>query len=344
MGLLRRIWGSLPSNINGHGECQTNYTISTNYNPRLLALFCQLSYWSISQYQGQAVSTFLLQTAETEKAKETVCIDYNLLIKTLALDDWKLQEYQDYIPTTFSIIGFRNGFGIKHSVALFVNDVDKKAVVVFRGTDSLLQLIINDILRAILLSDTPPEAENAIQFIRSLYNNNDFRKMLKQPDVRKPGQSIEDYQKLERTHQYATEIFSFFRTTLDPNYKLYLTGHSLGGHLAQVAAWTLLEDKSLPDSFSIDVFDSFAYPTSRHYINHSAISSEVKKHIQTLMNFKMNNHFVAHRIQNDSVSLMGKQLGDVITYSLPYDIKKAVSRWPIHTPLLYHHISHFLRI
>ena len=279
--IFKRLWGSLPCKKNTQGEHSSNFSITSNHNPMVLALFCQMTYWPISVYKGKTVDKFLLTVAKREKTKETACIDYKALIKTLSLGNWRLQEYADFPPMVFNVLGFRKSIGARTAICVFVNDIKKEAVVAFRGTNSIRQLIVNDVLRGIILSDTPPEVGTAIEFVHSLYYSKQSKQNLTGSQKRQTGESAESQREKNQLRQYLAGYLQFAETTLNSQYSLYLTGHSLGGHLAQVAAWSLLENKRSPDPVAVDVFNAFAYPTSRSYLKGSSISPDVKKHVIT---------------------------------------------------------------
>ncbi len=334
MVILQRLMGAIPKKQKQ--KLQDTFISTPQHDPRLLALFSLLAYWPLSQYQSQSVSSILAKEASRNKPCDGTAPFYNIYFQPLQLSNWKLSEYAEFPSATYYVFGYKKQFDIKTATAVFINDSAKEAVVAFRGTNSNRQLIINDIVRGILLSDSSPEQENAINFTESLFLPSNIKEPFTNP---RKG-------KMEEIRQTAENRLCWAQTTLDPSYRLFLTGHSLGGHLAQIAAYTLLESSKIktPNLCAIDVFNSLSYPTSRYYFKDRATAKSVKKHVKTLIDFKKKKIFLAHRMEKDLVSLTGKQSGEIIMYHNPEIVEKYRPHNPLKLLTYYHSMWHFLLV
>ncbi len=97
---------------------------------------------------------------------------------------------------------------------------------------------------------------------------------------------------------------------------LYITGHSLGGYLAQ---WVQSEiiDGNLPwtDSFAV-TFNAPGFNTEKLFPNFSEYQEKVTKKIKNNDDeHKYDNFIVNHRIIQDVISLFGTKLGTVHHYT-----------------------------
>lgn len=122
-------------------------------------------------------------------------------------------------------------------------------------------------------------------------------------------------------HTYRSEAYDFYKKTREqyPNREIIITGHSLGGHLAQyVAAKAVAKEKD--------------YKISVRTFNTASIKTVHQRAVE--INPKMRGRFVNYRLDNDVVSWSRGRIGDVYSFANPLNRVQVhlVSKIPEHLP------------
>ncbi|QIE35671.1 DUF1906 domain-containing protein [Bacillus tropicus] len=109
------------------------------------------------------------------------------------------------------------------------------------------------------------------------------------------------------------------RTDYQNMRNMYLTGHSLGGYLAQ---WVQSEmiDGALPGSALLAItFNAPGFNSIENPAFPSEFQKKVMKKIENNKNNKYDSLIINHRIKEDLISLFGTKLGTLNVYSLTQD-------------------------
>ncbi|MEM5682847.1 Mbeg1-like protein [Bacillus toyonensis] len=128
------------------------------------------------------------------------------------------------------------------------------------------------------------------------------------------------------------------RTDYQNMRNLYLTGHSLGGYLAQ---WVQSEmiDGALPGSALLAVtFNAPGFNPIENPVNTGEFQKKVMKKIENHKKNKYDNLITNHRIKEDIISALGTKIGTLHTYSLTQDEVDIPVRY-FHSPARFEQVN-----
>ncbi|EOP16262.1 MULTISPECIES: glycoside hydrolase domain-containing protein [Bacillus] len=153
-------------------------------------------------------------------------------------------------------------------------------------------------------------------------------------DVYQVGLNISNIQ-AEDASAYVGQLV---RTDYQNMRNMYLTGHSLGGYLAQ---WVQSEiiDGALPGSALLAVtFNAPGFNPIENPTNTGEFQKKVMKKIENNKNNKYDSLIINHRIEKDVVSPLGTKLGTVHIYSVSLDEVDIPARY-FHSPARFEQVN-----